>query len=542
MTNTVRLRAVIYARVSGQIQKDANTIASQLRVLPEYVRSMGWELVGTYIDDGCSADTGKLEKRGDFNRMLADAKAGKFDVVVIIEMKRLTRTNDWRERGEIMGTLQRAGVKIATPSNGLIELGTSVGDIVASLHSVIAAEDNRSRVEACQRGAKQAALRGSRPGGCLPYGLTWTPGARDKTGWGIHTEQANTIQELFRRCAFNGESARSVGMELERRGVRTARGGRWRSAAVAIINSPVYRGEFVVRGTVIEVPRLVDDATWYAAQAGIASAKLRGLKRTKYTYLCESLATCAVCSSPMGIQAAPKPGRERWRTTYYVCSQRREPRGGLPRCTLPFFQCRALDERLWAEIETFLAKPREEILARLNARRRAATDEAEAWTSDFKAHTKQLEELEAAESAVLDRFTRKLVSEAAMDRYLKDLAARRAMLQRQIETARTAVQKAHRAGGSTEALGRLVDTIKAKLAGADEAQRKVIVAILVRRGGIVVGPEGLQAVRLLFADGNPSHRDDEGSTPTSADQGGSVNSIGRDSISSTRPSQSRNAG
>ena len=72
------MRAVCYARVSSAQQRDKDTIASQLRVLPEFVERHGWTLVkpvDTYVDDGRTAKAGHLERRDGLSALLRDAAA-----------------------------------------------------------------------------------------------------------------------------------------------------------------------------------------------------------------------------------------------------------------------------------------------------------------------------------------------------------------------------------------------------------------------------------------------------------------------------------
>src|ERR1041384_616580 len=116
-------RAVIYARVSSTLQRDRDTIASQLRVLPEFVERQGWTLVRpahTYVDDGHSAKAGKLQHRQGLAALLRDAAAGSFDIITVVDVDRLTRSEDLAERGAILGALQRAGVKIASQMSGQV--------------------------------------------------------------------------------------------------------------------------------------------------------------------------------------------------------------------------------------------------------------------------------------------------------------------------------------------------------------------------------------------------------------------------------------
>jgi DNA invertase Pin-like site-specific DNA recombinase len=105
------LRAVLYARVSSLGQRDRHTIASQLSVLPKFVAARGWHLVkpaNTYVDDGHTAKAGFLSQRAGFAHLLRDAGLGAFDVVVVADLDRLTRSEDLKERGEVLGAFQRA--------------------------------------------------------------------------------------------------------------------------------------------------------------------------------------------------------------------------------------------------------------------------------------------------------------------------------------------------------------------------------------------------------------------------------------------------
>ena len=77
---------------------------------------------------------GFLSKRTSFTRLIQDAALGLFDVVVIVDMDRLTRSEDLQERGEVLGAFQRAGVQLAISSTGqLLDLRSSVGDLMSSL-------------------------------------------------------------------------------------------------------------------------------------------------------------------------------------------------------------------------------------------------------------------------------------------------------------------------------------------------------------------------------------------------------------------------
>ncbi len=78
-------RAALYARVSTDEQDPAMQLAD-LRRLAEH---RGWKIVEEYIDQGIS---GSKASRPDLDRLMADASAGKLDVVAVWRFDRFARS------------------------------------------------------------------------------------------------------------------------------------------------------------------------------------------------------------------------------------------------------------------------------------------------------------------------------------------------------------------------------------------------------------------------------------------------------------------
>ena len=88
------LRAVFYARVSTEEEKQVNALEKQIQENRDIIREMGWELVDEYIDEGKSGTTTK--RRNEYKRLLEDLQEDKFDVLVCKDQDRLQRnTLDW---------------------------------------------------------------------------------------------------------------------------------------------------------------------------------------------------------------------------------------------------------------------------------------------------------------------------------------------------------------------------------------------------------------------------------------------------------------
>jgi DNA invertase Pin-like site-specific DNA recombinase len=70
-------RVALYARVSTLAGQSPEM---QLVELREYAGRRGWNVVGEYVDHGVS---GTKESRPALNRLMADAKQRRFDVIAV---------------------------------------------------------------------------------------------------------------------------------------------------------------------------------------------------------------------------------------------------------------------------------------------------------------------------------------------------------------------------------------------------------------------------------------------------------------------------
>ena len=87
---TGRLRVVVYCRVSTDGLSQATSFELQKSYYLQFVRKhIQWKLIAMYSDEGITATS--TEKRIGLLQMLEDAKAGKFDVIIVKNLSRLSR-------------------------------------------------------------------------------------------------------------------------------------------------------------------------------------------------------------------------------------------------------------------------------------------------------------------------------------------------------------------------------------------------------------------------------------------------------------------
>ena len=85
------LRVTFYARVSTDKDEQINSLENQVQYYTELIQSKpNWTFIPGYIDEGISGTSTK--KRDSFLRMIADAKAGRFDFIITKEISRFSRS------------------------------------------------------------------------------------------------------------------------------------------------------------------------------------------------------------------------------------------------------------------------------------------------------------------------------------------------------------------------------------------------------------------------------------------------------------------
>ena len=83
-------RIAIYVRVSTDDVRQTTSYELQKKYYEEFVtRHPNWTLVKIYADEGISGTS--LKKRDEFNRMIADCRAGKIDMIITKSVSRFAR-------------------------------------------------------------------------------------------------------------------------------------------------------------------------------------------------------------------------------------------------------------------------------------------------------------------------------------------------------------------------------------------------------------------------------------------------------------------
>jgi DNA invertase Pin-like site-specific DNA recombinase len=156
----------VYARVSTSEQ----TVEPQLFALRAYASARGFEVVEEYADAGVS---GARDRRPALDRLVADARRRRFDVLAVTKLDRLARSV--RHLTTLAAELEALGVGLVVLDQS-IDTGTPSGRLLFNVLGSIAEFERDLIRERVLTGIAAARRRGQRFG--RPDALT--PEARDR--------------------------------------------------------------------------------------------------------------------------------------------------------------------------------------------------------------------------------------------------------------------------------------------------------------------------------------------------------------------------
>ena len=109
------MRAVIYARYSSDLQ-DERSIADQVHLARRYAESRGLAVIAVYQDAAISGAS--TINRPGLQRMLVEASASKFDIIVTESLDRLSRGQ--ADIAALYEKLTFNGIRIETLADGAV--------------------------------------------------------------------------------------------------------------------------------------------------------------------------------------------------------------------------------------------------------------------------------------------------------------------------------------------------------------------------------------------------------------------------------------
>lgn len=152
------IHCALYGRVSTT--GNGQNPETQLTALREYCGRRGWEVAGEYVDIGVS---GSKDSRPELNRLMADAKQRKLDVILVWKLDRFGRS--LRHLVNALAEFDALGVAFVSLTDNL-DLGTPAGRLMYQIIGAMAEFERclvQERVKAGLRRARAEGIRLGRP-------------------------------------------------------------------------------------------------------------------------------------------------------------------------------------------------------------------------------------------------------------------------------------------------------------------------------------------------------------------------------------------
>ena len=228
----------LYLRASSREQTES--IESQRMLLERYAKDHGLEIGPQYEDFAISGDS--CNGRPGLQSLLADAKAGKFQAVLVRQLSRLSRRDSLKSAAQIVGPLLDAGVTIYTASHGDLKLDSATGRIMLAVISEFDHSENVSRSLNVLNGQLRAATKGSWIGSA-PYAYRIEGTTHAKVLVLDDPREVTTVRHIFEQYAA-GETCENIARGLNAEGIPAPYGGGWRRETIGdILARPVYVGD-----------------------------------------------------------------------------------------------------------------------------------------------------------------------------------------------------------------------------------------------------------------------------------------------------------
>ncbi|WP_158590892.1 recombinase family protein [Acutalibacter sp. 1XD8-33] len=233
-------KVAAYCRVSTDNEDQANSFESQQRYFRQYIeRNPDWELYAIFADEGISGTNTK--KRKEFNRMIACAKNGDFDLIITKEISRFARNT----LDSIFYTrdLKKHGVGVIFLNDNINTLDGDA-ELRLAIMSSIAQEESRKTSERVKWGQKRQMEQG------VVFGRSML-GYDVKDGkMTINEEGAKIVRLIFHKFVDEGKGTHVIARELREEGIEPMRVKEWQNTVILrVIRNEKYCGDLVQKKT-----------------------------------------------------------------------------------------------------------------------------------------------------------------------------------------------------------------------------------------------------------------------------------------------------
>ena len=376
-------RVAGYARVSTDSEEQLTSYQAQVDYYTQYIRSNAdWEFAGVYTDEGISALNTK--HREGFNSMVADALAGKIDLIVTKSVSRFARNTV--DSLSTIRKLKERGVEVYFQKENIWSFDGK-GELLLTIMSSLAQEESRSISDNVTWGQRKRFADGKVN---IPFSSFLGYRRGEDGNPEIVPEEAETVRTIY-KMFIGGKTVNAIAKHLTAQGIPTPRGKTvWQTSTIeSILTNEKYKGDAVLQKKFTvdflnkkmkvnegEVPQyyvtdshpgIIDKAEWDLVQAEMAKRKAKGRHHNSLSPFSSKI-ICGDCGGYFGSNLWHST--DKYRRTIWQCNSKYQ---GEKKCATPHLNEEDI-KRLFLEATSELMADRDALLEDCTVMRNTLAD------------------------------------------------------------------------------------------------------------------------------------------------------------------------
>ena len=232
-----------YARVSTELEEQQSSYEAQVSYYTEYIQGRDdWEFVKVYTDEGISATSTK--HREGFQQMVADALAGRIDLIVTKSVSRFARNTV--DSLSTIRELKEHGTEVYFEKENIWTFD-SKGELLLTIMSSLAQEESRSISENVRWGQRKKISDGKFS---LNYKHFLGYDKGSDGGLVINEAQAEVVRRIYGDF-LAGMSPYAIARKLTEDGIPSPAGKpRWNDLTIKrVLSNETYMGDKLLQKT-----------------------------------------------------------------------------------------------------------------------------------------------------------------------------------------------------------------------------------------------------------------------------------------------------
>lgn len=305
-----KLKVAAYCRVSTDKDDQANSLVSQREFFIKYISDNDdWEMVEVYFDEGITGTSTK--KRAGFNRMIADARADRIDLILTKAISRFARNT--LDSIKYTRELKAKGIGIIFLNDGINTLDND-SELRLTIMSSIAQDESRRTSENVRWGQKEQMKKG------VVFGRNMLGYFVEDGKLIINPDEVDIVKLIFHKYLNEGKGTWTIARELYNAGIKPKRVKEWSSSMILkVLRNEKYVGDLLQKKTYTpdylthakkynrgeeekvyirdHHEPIIDRKTWDAVQKELERRSPSDEQKSKHSnrYWCSGKLICGVC-------------------------------------------------------------------------------------------------------------------------------------------------------------------------------------------------------------------------------------------------------